>query len=140
MIHALTRLLKRYPTFIRYCLIGSVSAGIDFSILIMSIEIIGFPLLAANTLSFSVAAFNSFYLNRRITFQNTYPDVFRQFVLFIACALIGVAINNAVLFLMARIIGIWYVFGKIIATGAALVWNYSINKRIIFAKQNDNDF
>lgn len=134
MIYALARYRKRYATFITYCMIGSVSAGIDFGILIAGVEIMRLPLLLANTLSFSAAAVNSFYWNRHITFKSAYPKILRQFLFFVACALIGVIINNAVLFFMAHIVGVWYVLGKAAATGVALAWNYSINKFVIFAK------
>lgn len=134
MIYALSQYRRRYFTFITYCLVGAVSAAIDFGILIGAVEIMRLPLLLANTLSFSVAAVNGFYWNRRVTFKNAHPKILRQFFFFVLCALVGVLINNAVLFFMARVIGVWYVLGKAIATGVALAWNYSINKLVIFAK------
>ncbi|MBI4359609.1 MAG: GtrA family protein [Candidatus Jacksonbacteria bacterium] len=126
--------LRISKTFFTYCVIGATSAVIDFSGLIIGVEILRFPLILANSLSFSAAVINSFYWHRRITFRNTHPRVLRQFFVFVACATLGVAINNAVLFFMAEIVGVWYVFGKAVATGIALLWNYSINKRFIFAK------
>lgn len=121
-------------TFFTYCVIGATSAVIDFSALIIGVEVLRFPLILANSFSFLAAVINSFYWNRRITFRNTHPRVIRQFFIFVICAGVGVAINNAILFFMAEIIGVWYVFAKVIATGFALLWNYSINKRFIFAR------
>ena len=131
-MYFIIKLIERHHIFVKYCLVGGLSAVIDFLVLIFLIEFFQTPILLANSISFSLAVVNNYYFSRRFTFRNTNPQIGRQFILFFAGALVGLIINNGVLVSLVNI-GMWYILAKILATGIALLWNYFINKKIIFA-------
>lgn|SRR3989338_3834230 len=130
----LIQYMYRYKMFIKYAYVGLLIYIVDFGILIVGVELVSLPLLVANTISFSAATFLSFFLNRMFTFRNNEPKITRQFILFIMGALCGLIINNSILLMLTHWGGLWYVASKTLAMFLALLWNYFVNRYLIFAR------
>ena len=82
-----------------FALVGASSTGIDVSIFWILVELAHVPPLFANAVSYSAAAFNSFFLNKFVTFRdrNTCRDAGEQLALFILVRGICLAIGSIVL-------------------------------------------
>jgi putative flippase GtrA len=85
--------------FVRFAIVGTIGAVVDFSVFNLMISVFGIEPVVANVISFSVAVASNFIWNR----YWTYPDsrskrIRRQLVEFFIVNLIGVLIRT-VLFL-----------------------------------------
>ena len=107
-----------------------ISSGIYFSVF--------------KTLSFLAAVTNSYIWNKRWTFKNSGPIGAREGGLFIAVAVVGMAINVITASLIVNVITppygigpeLWANIGAILAIVVSLLWNFFGYRNIVFGKSN----
>jgi putative flippase GtrA len=144
----LKRLVKQFSKFV---IVGGVNTAIDFAVLnaLMYLTSIssGGSLFLLNSISFSVAVINSYYMNRRWTFKEAAAGIVDknagvQFSQFFVVSIIGAAINGGILTFFTSAIDpmfglspqLWANVGKLFATGVSLIWNFVGYKFIVFKK------
>lgn len=144
----IARTIKQFSKFI---IVGGVNTGIDFAVLnvLMYLTQInaGPMLFLLNCISFSVAVVNSYYMNRRWTFQEAATELDDkkpavQFSQFFVVSIIGILINGGILTVITTFIPapfglsaqLWANVAKLFATGASLVWNFVGYKLFVFKK------
>ena len=115
----------------RYGLVGLSSAIIDFGILYLLTEALGFHYLWSATISFIVAASYNYYLNKTWTFKAG-GKLSKQVSIFLLIAGSGVLLNNLILYLLVEQAHWWYFYFKIIATGIVTIGNFIGNKYLTF--------
>jgi putative flippase GtrA len=54
----------------------------------------------------------------------------KQMVLFIVTSLMGLGLNQLVIWCCIDLLGIWYMFSKVVASAIVMIWNY-FTKRFI---------
>ncbi|MEI7425734.1 MAG: GtrA family protein [Candidatus Moraniibacteriota bacterium] len=146
----LKKLLLKFPIIkqlAKFIVVGGINTGIDF--LVLNIEMIltgitsGPSMLILNSISFSVATTNSFFMNKRWTFEdsgNKKDGV--KFSQFLIVSIIGITINGGVVYLITSFVDplfglnpqLWANVAKLFATGISLVWNFIGYKFIVFKK------
>ncbi len=121
--------------FIKFAMVGALGMIVDLSILNILHGLVGIHLLVANTFSFSAAVVSNFTWNRLWTFPETRDRPVRtQLAQFATVSIIGLAINNAVLWQFYQILAPhlgspWnYNAAKILAIGVVLFWNFGANR------------
>lgn len=142
-----TRLKRLIRQFSKFILVGGINTGIDFAVfnaLIYATGITGgYQLAIINLFSFSVAVVNSYFMNKYWTFQDiTKNREETKFAQFIAVSLVGAGINSGIVAaftsIFPPILGLspqlWANVGKLIATGASLVWNFIGYKLFVFRR------
>lgn len=131
---------KEAERFSKFLVVGTIGAVVDFGTFALLTELVGFPTLVANTISFSAAVISNFTLNR----YWTYPDsrekaLSSQLGQFALVSLVGLAINNTILGLlehsfnglleaMSLSSGYGKFLAKMVATLVVLFWNFFINR------------
>ncbi len=152
---------KEINRFLKFAVVGTIGAVVDFSILYLLHAVWGLHLALANTISFSCAVLSNFIWNRLWT----YPDsrskpVSAQLGQFAVVNIAGWAINTTIVLLLsapltALVVNvarnltivqlritpeiaykIGYNAAKVIATGVVMFWNFFINR---FWTYNDVD-
>lgn len=146
----LKKLLLKFPIIkqlAKFIVVGGINTGIDF--LVLNIEMIltgitsGPSMLILNSISFSAATTNSFFMNKRWTFEdsgNKKDGV--KFSQFLIVSIIGITINGGVVYLITSFVDplfglnpqLWANVAKLFATGISLVWNFIGYKFIVFKK------
>ena len=121
---------------VKYLFVGVAATIIDFVFLYALTEWLGFWYLLSATISFILAAAANYVLNKIWTFQNKDKKIARQFMIFIGVAIVGLAINNSILYVGVEYFGLWYMFSKVLATVASLIWNFIGHKYITFRVHN----
>lgn len=141
-------LMKLVRQFSKFIIVGGVNTGIDFLVLNILIYLTGITsgieLFVLNSISFSVAVVNSYFMNKRWTFQDKTrseqePIKFSQFF---AVSIVGIIINGFVLTgittSIAPLFGLsavlWANIAKLAATGISLVWNFIGYKFFVFKR------
>jgi putative flippase GtrA len=108
-----------------------LSALIDFSVLYFLTDIVGFHYLTSATISFVLAATANYWSNRRWTFQSN-GQRRKQLPVFFIIAVLGLIINNYIIYISVEKLGLHYLFGKVLATAIVTVWNFLGNKYLTF--------
>lgn len=113
--------------FIRYALVGFTGVAVDFSITYLFKEYIKVSKYIANSIGFCTAVITNYLLNRYWTFGAGNEDVFIQFGTFLAVSLIGLLINNFIVFLLSEKLKINFYISKLVAIGVVVFWNFFVN-------------
>ncbi len=108
---------------IKFSIIGLLNTIIDFSILNLLVKVASFAVLPANTISFSLAVINSYFLNKYWTFKDKRPVHIKQFSLFLIISLVGLGLSNLLIYLGLEVF-------KANSFGLSFVWHYNIAKAI----------
>ena len=113
--------------FLKFCLVGGSGVVVDFGVTYLAKEFLKLNKYVANSLGFICAATSNYILNRTWTFGNNDPDIVMQYFRFFGFSLIGLVINNLVIYLLhGRVKWNFYVV-KLIATCIVTFWNFSMN-------------
>lgn len=122
--------------FLKFATVGVIGMVVDLSVLNVMHKVVGLPLLAANSISFTTAVVSNFTWNRLWTFpESRQRPVLAQLGQFALVNVIGLGINNLVLWVVFQgiqhlISDPWnYNLAKIFAIGVVLFWNYFVNRK-----------
>lgn len=125
---------KEVERFIKFGIVGTIGALVDFGILNLGIQVFGLAKWLANTFSFSAAVLSNFTWNRLWTYPESRQDpIGPQLAQFLVVNLVGYGINQAVFLSLDHYVfapwGTWgYNLSKAIAIAIVLFWNFGINR------------
>lgn len=130
--------------FVKFGIVGTTGAVIDFGLTALCKGILGMPDLLANAIGFIVAATCNYYLNRVWTWKSTSKEVGIEYAKFFFISLIGLGLNSLIVLLLKDVSIVpqfvdttldWnFWVAKIIATGVVMVWNFLANNFFTFKK------
>ena len=123
--------------FLKFAIVGTLGAIVDFSVLNLLVLIFGVPKEFANLISVTCAIFSNFTWNRLWTFPESRDHpVHVSFGKFALVNLVGLAINQFIFVMTDSLFfdGIFphpidYNFAKIAAVVVVLFWNFFANRR-----------
>jgi putative flippase GtrA len=132
-----SRVYGDYPKFARYLGIGVIATLVDWTIFYLLIGYLGIFYLLALAMSYFSSTILNFFLNKRYTFRNTYRRVHVQLALFVAVAVVGLGLNEAIMYTLAHLIpggmtDVALMASRVVATLIVFLWNFALNKRITF--------
>lgn len=143
---------KELARFLKFSVVGTLGAVIDFGLLNLLVQSAGFPKVPASICSFTAAVISNFTWNRLWVYPETRGEPFiGQFVQFLSVNVIGLAVNTAIFYgsdrwllgeagLLAGLVGplahiigmahfdLAYNGAKGIATVMVLFWNFFANR------------
>ena len=126
---------KELTRFIKFAIVGSIGAVVDFGVLNLAHKVFGLPLVVSNTLSFSLAVLSNFTWNRLWTFPESRTRPIRfQLPQFALVNVIGLAINNLILVGLQALFSHYipdpwdYNLAKAVAIVIVLFWNFGANR------------
>ena len=127
--------MKRFflREFSRYFVAGCLAFGGDFLVLVTLTEFAGINYLISNVFGFCVGLVISYLFCIRWVFSVRRLQVpTQEFGIFTLVALIGLALNEVVMWGVVEFAGQHYSLAKIVATGAVFVANFVLKKVILF--------
>ncbi|KYK30797.1 MAG: hypothetical protein AYK19_17670 [Theionarchaea archaeon DG-70-1] len=128
-------MIKEYPVqFMKFCIVGSIGGVIHLGLLYFLTEFFHIWYMISAAIGFTVAVVNNFVLNKYWTFQDTAPEIPRQFVSFFVISVVSLGINLSVLYVLTEYTGMWYMAAQLVAILVALSNNYLANKKFTFSK------
>ncbi len=121
--------------FVKFAIVGTIGAIVDFTILNLMHKVFGWSLLAANTLSFTCAVLSNFTWNRLWTFpESRQRSILTQLPQFALVNIAGLIINNFVLLKATAYLSQYlpdplnYNVAKAFAIVLVLFWNFGVNR------------
>ena len=113
--------------FIKYGMVGLVSTGIHFLILVFLVEVFRFAPVVGTVPAFLVALLASYGFNSRYIFQKAFLNS-GQFLRFAVVALFGLVLNVGLLFMFTQMLALWYTFAFVLVSGVVAVCTYCLNQ------------
>ena len=112
--------------------VGGVAFLIDFIFLYLFKEFCHFPVVLANTLSFCISVIYNYTASVKWVFDvNKEKNAKKQFVIFIIFSVIGLLINDLIMWVSVDFMHIYYLLAKIIATFVVMVFNFITRKMFL---------
>jgi putative flippase GtrA len=105
---------------------------VDFAVTYTCKEWIRTNKYLANALGFITAASTNYTLNRLWTFHS-HNNIPTEYAKFIGIAVVGLAINSAVIYLLVEKWKVHFYLSKLLAIGVVTVWNFLMSYFYAFA-------
>ena len=116
----------------KFGIVGGTAFVIDFVFLYIFREFCHFPVLVSNTLSFCISVIYNYTASVRWVFDvNKEKDAKKQFVIFIIFSVIGLLINDLIMWVSVDFLHVYYLLAKIIATAVVMVFNFVTRKMFL---------
>lgn len=135
-------LLLRYhdkylkPGLIRFLFVGGVGFVVNFIGLTILFHMLGIPILISQLISAEVALIVTFFGNNYWAFSGDHHHTLKQKIMrYHMTAWIGVGINSLCVVLLVHYAHWYYGFALVVGAAVGLVWNYTLNKKVIFLRK-----
>jgi putative flippase GtrA len=118
---------------VRYALVGGTAAIVDFVIFAVFAKLLGFDYLWVGGIGFVLATAVNYVLSIRHVFTGGIR--FRrdlEIALVFAVSLVGLGLNQLILYLGIGRLGTEMLLTKLFATGSVFIWNYFARNHFIF--------
>ena len=119
--------------FVRYFFVGSFAFVVDFGLLYILTEYAGLHYLLSATLSFISGLLVNYIISCIWVFSNSkYKSRLVEFLFFAAIGVVGLLLNDTLIWLFTDSIGTHYMFSKIVAAAIVYLWNFFARKYLVF--------
>lgn len=112
---------------VKFCLVGFSGLIIDFLTTWILKEKLKTHKYLANSMGFILAVSSNYLLNRIWTFESANPSIANEYAAFLVVSLIGLLINNTILYLVHERLKQGFYLSKFIAVGLTTFWNFLAN-------------
>jgi putative flippase GtrA len=126
--------------FVRFCIVGALGFLINTALLTLLYRVIGSPLLIAQLIAGEIALFSNFLFHHHWTYKanrvrKTMTTLIIQFHATSWVAVIGSALLVS---FAGNVLHLNYLVALVLASGAAIFWNFGWSKYVIWRKQGDS--
>jgi putative flippase GtrA len=132
MIFSLKKPITFYSQLARFLITGGLTAAIDFSLLVLFVEVFSFHYLVAGGISFVVGVSLNYFISRTWVFHGGKYCHSIEFLGFFITSSIGLVLNQIVLWVFVDSLSINYKISKVISIIAVTFWNFATKKYLIF--------
>lgn len=125
---------KLFKQIIKFGLVGFLCFFIDYGVMIFLTEFVGVYYLISSGISFTVSVIANYILSLTYVFETGKNNKVKEFIIFVALSVIGLGINQILMWLCVDILGIFYMISKIGATAVVMIYNF-VTRKIILEKK-----
>ncbi len=118
--------------FIGYVWCFSVSTLIDFALLFTLTNQFHLWYFLSAFISYSSGMIVNYSLNKYLNFKNSSRQVFTQFSIFVSVALVWLALNQIIIYLLVEFAGVWYMLAKIVSICIVVLWSFTGHRKFTF--------
>jgi putative flippase GtrA len=121
--------------FFRYTIVGGGAFIIDFSILYILTEYFSIKYLISAGISFiSGLACNYLFSTRWVFDTRKVGNPSKEFLLFLAIGLIGLSLNEIIIWCFTSFWHLYYLISKVFSTVIIFLWNFFARELLLFSK------
>lgn len=120
---------------IKFGIVGVLAFLIDYVLLFVLVEYLGMYYLISSAISFTVSVVFNYICSMKFVFTRR-DDISKkkEFIVFLILSIVGLLINQAMMWIMVDKLLIYYMISKIIVTGIVIIWNF-ISRKIFLEKK-----
>ena len=122
---------KLFEQIIKFGLVGFLCFFIDYGIMVFLTEIANINYLISSGISFTVSVIVNYILSLTFVFDTKKGNKIKEFVIFVVLSVIGLGINQVLMWFCVDILEIFYMISKIGATAVVMVYNFITRKLIL---------
>lgn len=127
---------KLFVQIFKFGLVGGIAFLIDFGVLVFCVEVLKLNVTLSGTISFTVSVIFNYIASVKWVFDvDKDKSKKRNFIIFIIFSVIGLLINDAILYIGDTKLHLYYVFVKIFATAVVMVFNF-VTRKMFLEKKN----
>jgi putative flippase GtrA len=124
---------KLIEQILKFGVVGFLAFLIDYGILMLLSQVFGIDPVIAAAISFIISLVFNYLASMRYVFSHR-DDMSssHEFVLFLGLSVVGLAINEAIIWIGTTILGtsgLMVTITKVVATAVVMVWNFVSRKR-----------
>jgi putative flippase GtrA len=120
----------------RYTFVGGLAFVVDFGVLVLMTEIAGVHYLASAAVAFMFGVLTNYTLSVVWVFrQRTLDDKRLEFAAFAAIALIGLGLNEVLIWFFTRHVHLHYLASKLLSTVSVFSWNFFLLRFVLFRRE-----
>ena len=126
---------KLIDQIFKFGIIGALAFVIDYGIMILLTEVFNVNYLISSGISFTISVIFNYICSMKYVFVSR-DDMSKQkeFIIFVILSVIGLGINQIIMWLMVDKLGIFYAIVKLFATAVVMVWNF-VTRKIFLEKK-----
>ena len=118
-----------FQQLIRFGFVGISAFAVDYGIMVLLTEVFNINYLISSGISFSVSVIYNYVLSIFWVFNvDRQKSGFANFVIFMLLSVIGLGINQLIMWVLVDKAGIFYMISKIAATIVVSVYNFITRK------------
>lgn len=115
-----------------FAIVGVIATLIDFIFLYLFKEVCHFNVVVANSLSFAISVIYNYFASLTFVFDvDKSKSQGRNFVIFMACSIIGLGLNDLLVWVVTDICHVYYMISKVIATIFVMIFNFVTRKKFL---------
>lgn len=127
---------KLIEQIFKFGIVGVICFLIDCSALYILTEFCGISYLVSSAISFSVSVIVNYFLSMKYVFcAKKNVNKVSEFSAFVILSVIGLGLNEVVMWGCVEKIAIYYMIAKIISTIIVMIYNF-ITRKIFFEERN----
>ena len=117
---------------VKFIIVGFSGLLIDFGLTFFCKENLRFNKYLSNSIGFLLAATSNYFLNRVWTFVSRNPEIIAEFSSFFFVSIIGLLINNSILWIIHNKMSVNFYLAKFSAIIITTIWNFLANYYFTF--------
>lgn len=120
---------KLVQQFMKFGVVGVIAFVIDYGLMVALTELAGVNYLISATISFTVSVVFNYLASMRYVFTHKQGlSRRREFVIFVVLSVIGLGINDLLMWLGTSYTALDYRLVKVFATAIVMIWNFVTRK------------
>ncbi|OUP07090.1 GtrA family protein [Collinsella sp. An2] len=113
----------------KFGVVGVIAFVIDFGVMVFLTEVFGLSPVVSATISFTVSVIFNYLASMRYVFRHREGmSRRREFIIFVVLSVLGLLINDALMWIGTERLVLDYRAVKIFATAVVMVWNFVTRK------------
>lgn len=128
---------KLIGQIIKFGMVGIICTLLDYGLMILLIEGVGMRYLISSGMSFSISVVVNYILSLKFVFDTGSDQNKRlEFLAFLVLSVVGLGINQVLMWICVEKFHVYYMISKIGATGVVMVYNFITRKLILEKKES----
>ena len=130
---------KLIQQIMKFGVVGIIAFIIDYGLMVLLTEVFSVNYLLSATVSFAVSVTFNYFASMRYVFKHKEGmSRRREFIIFVILSIIGLGMNDLIMWLGTGLLGISYLITKLVATFIVMVWNFVTRKKFLDAGEGQN--
>ena len=125
---------KLINQILKFGVVGGIAFVIDYGILFLLAKVIGLNELISAAISFIVSLTFNYFLSTKWVFDAK-KQTPKEVIIFVLLSVVGLGINEILIYLGTKKLGIDVMIVKLFATAVVMVYNF-ITRKLIIEKHN----
>lgn len=125
---------KLINQILKFGVVGGIAFVIDYGILFLLAKVLGLNELISAAISFIISLTFNYFLSTKWVFEAK-KQTPKEVIIFVLLSIVGLGINEVLIYLGTKKLGIDVMIVKLFATAIVMVYNF-ITRKLIIEKHN----